>query len=162
MELREEREALFGFTDGDQQAWTNAEGHKYDHAFLREINEARQDAEEVLAHETDPDASREVGAVSEQTIQTERSIDNDLLWSYNTPVTSSPGLTHLSDDGRSVNMVDVGPKKDTQRTAVAQTRVIFPPEVVAAFRSGADEKELVGPKGPIFATAKIAGIMAAK
>ena len=46
--------------------------------------------------------------------------------------------------------------------AKARTHVIFPPEVVEAFSSHDGTNEMVGPKGPIFATAKTAGIMAAK
>lgn len=76
----------------------------------------------------------------------------------------SPSLTqpftHLSDDGAEISMVDVGHKTVTQRVARAQSKVIFPPEVMSAFSKVGDE--LVGPKGPIFSTAKLAGIMAAK
>jgi len=70
-------------------------------------------------------------------------------------------------------MVDVGHKVVTPRTAHARSEVWLPPEVLEAFLPGAASTnnntttnlsfgELVGPKGPIFATAKIAGIMAAK
>ena len=66
-------------------------------------------------------------------------------------------------------MVDVGSKDVTKRVAKAQTKVIFPPEVIDALSSynnnneaANDTEELIGPKGPIFATAKVAGIMAAK
>jgi len=51
-------------------------------------------------------------------------------------------------------------KDVTRRVAVAESKVVFPPEVLEAF--SANTNEMVGPKGPIFATAKIAGIMAAK
>jgi cyclic pyranopterin phosphate synthase len=70
-------------------------------------------------------------------------------------------------------MVDVGPKVPTRRTAIAQSMVIFPPEVLAALNSTEDRqqisddgipstKEWIGPKGPIFATAITAGIMGVK
>jgi len=69
-------------------------------------------------------------------------------------------FTHLDKDTKGVNMVDVGGKQVTARRAKARTTVVFPPEVMAAFEITGGE--LVGPKGPIFATAKIAGIMAAR
>ena len=75
-------------------------------------------------------------------------------------LTTEPVFTHLSDDGAEIHMVDVGNKETTRRVARARTKVIFPPEVMSAFSRVGDE--LVGPKGPIFSTAKLAGIMAAK
>jgi len=82
-------------------------------------------------------------------------------------------FSHVSVDGEGVHMVDVGHKVVTPRTAHARSEVWLPPEVLEAFLPGAASTnnntttnlsfgELVGPKGPIFATAKIAGIMAAK
>mmetsp|Transcript_116252 Transcript_116252/g.237777 ORF Transcript_116252/g.237777 Transcript_116252/m.237777 type:complete len:168 (-) Transcript_116252:303-806(-) len=66
-------------------------------------------------------------------------------------------------------MVDVGRKAVTPRMAHARTEVWLPPDVLEAFLpkteagdGSSSSPELVGPKGPIFATAKIAGIMAAK
>ena len=62
-------------------------------------------------------------------------------------------------------MVDIGEKEATARVAVARTEVLLPPEVLEAFtlsELGAGTTELVGVKGPIFETARIAGIMAAK
>ena len=55
-------------------------------------------------------------------------------------------------------MVDVGGKAATQRTAVAEARVLFPPSVAAALR----ESGLRSSKGPIFDTAIVAGVMGAK
>ena len=61
-------------------------------------------------------------------------------------------------------MVDVGAKLATRRTAVAETLVVFPDEVLEAFsrQQGTNKNELIGPKGPIFSTAILAGIMASK
>jgi cyclic pyranopterin phosphate synthase len=70
-------------------------------------------------------------------------------------------LSHVDAEGRPV-MVDVGAKAVTRRTATARARVEFPPEVMAELISGHGGTELVGPKGPIFATAIVAGIQAAK
>ena len=64
-------------------------------------------------------------------------------------------LSHLDDSG-SVSMVDVGAKEDTERLAVARGFVSMQPETLALIEAGALKK------GDILATAKIAGIMAAK
>lgn len=55
-------------------------------------------------------------------------------------------------------MVDVSEKKPSLRTAVAQSVVVLPEEIVKQF-SGTD---ISTKKGPVFQTATIAGIMAAK
>lgn len=55
-------------------------------------------------------------------------------------------------------MVDVSEKLPTRRTAVAEARVRFPPAVAAALR----ESGLRSPKGPVFDTAIVAGVMGAK
>ena len=66
-------------------------------------------------------------------------------------------LTHADDQGRP-RMVDVGGKAVTKRRARARARVVFPPAVAAQLRdSGAMTK-----KGPVFHTAIVAGVMAAK
>ena len=64
-------------------------------------------------------------------------------------------LTHLSGDG-SANMVDVGDKAVTTRTASASGAVIMAAETLAMIRAG-DAK-----KGDVIGTARLAGIMAAK
>ncbi len=64
-------------------------------------------------------------------------------------------LTHLDDAGRAV-MVDVSDKPDTRREAVARASVLMQPETLALIMSGGM------PKGDVLATARIAGIMAAK
>jgi len=55
-------------------------------------------------------------------------------------------------------MVDVSEKTATARTAVARTRVRLPDEIVAHISGD----EIATRKGPVFATAIIAGVMAAK
>ena len=55
-------------------------------------------------------------------------------------------------------MVDIGGKTATRRTAVAEARVRLPAEVLAYF----DGTDIQGPKGAVFQTAIIAGIMGAK
>jgi len=84
-------------------------------------------------------------------------------------------LTHLSKRGDAVSMVDVGYKNITRRSARARSIVVFPPEVMKALGLKEDDEkgenvinnnnnlsEVIGPKGPIIATARIAGIMGAK
>jgi cyclic pyranopterin phosphate synthase len=66
-------------------------------------------------------------------------------------------FSHL-DAERRPTMVDVSDKNASKRTAVAEARVIFPPQVAAALR----ESGLKSSKGPIFDTAIVAGVMGAK
>jgi cyclic pyranopterin phosphate synthase len=66
-------------------------------------------------------------------------------------------LSHV-DDANRPTMVDVGDKSATDRTATARSIVKLPAQVVAAL----DGDEIASKKGPVFATAIIAGVMAAK
>ena len=66
-------------------------------------------------------------------------------------------LSHIDEHNRPT-MVDVGDKTATERTARAEARVELPPEVLAELADG----EIATKKGPVFATAIIAGVMAAK
>lgn len=64
-------------------------------------------------------------------------------------------LTHLDDSG-AAHMVDVGGKALTERVAVAQSSVSMKRETLDLVLSGNSKK------GDVLATARIAGIMAAK
>ncbi len=64
-------------------------------------------------------------------------------------------LSHLDDSGRA-RMVDVGGKAATNRRAVVRAEVRMSPETASAVARGD------GPKGDVIATARIAGIQAAK
>ncbi len=66
-------------------------------------------------------------------------------------------FTHI-DSANRPTMVDVGDKAVTKRTATAETRVRFPAEVAQALRV----QGFSTAKGPVFQTAIIAGVMAAK
>ena len=66
-----------------------------------------------------------------------------------------PPLTHLDDQGHA-HMVDVGAKASTQREATAQALVAMAPATLERIMA----HNL--PKGDVLATARIAGIMAAK
>ncbi|NRD90549.1 cyclic pyranopterin monophosphate synthase MoaC [Sphingopyxis sp. BSNA05] len=64
-------------------------------------------------------------------------------------------LTHIDGDG-AAHMVDVGGKADTVREAHAEGRITMKLEVLEAIKANAMKK------GDVLATARIAGIMAAK
>jgi len=64
-------------------------------------------------------------------------------------------LTHLNESGEA-HMVDVSAKANTDRIAVAESNVVVNPELMDALSSGTI------PKGDVLATARIAGIQAAK
>jgi cyclic pyranopterin phosphate synthase len=66
-------------------------------------------------------------------------------------------LSHIDKRNRPT-MVDVSNKKASDRTAHARTLVDFPAEVASRFADG----DIATAKGPVFATAIIAGVMAAK
>jgi len=151
-----EREQLYGFTKQERQAWGSAgPAHTHDASFLQEIEDARQllmqqQQQQSLA------SSDDLGDAARQALPTS-------TLNANPPpaVGAHDSLTHVAPDGQTVHMVDVGPKIATRRTATAESIVVFPDQVLDAFARQGD-KELVGPKGPIFATATLAGILAAK
>lgn len=64
-------------------------------------------------------------------------------------------LTHISAAGEA-NMVDVGDKAETTRTAIAEGLVVMQPQTLALILSGNAKK------GDVLGTARLAGIMAAK
>jgi cyclic pyranopterin phosphate synthase len=66
-------------------------------------------------------------------------------------------LTHVASDG-SPTMVDVSAKAVTLRTATAESRVRFPAATARTLR----EAGFATKKGPVFHTAIVAGVMAAK
>ncbi|MCC6267880.1 MAG: cyclic pyranopterin monophosphate synthase MoaC [Dehalococcoidia bacterium] len=65
------------------------------------------------------------------------------------------GLSHLDASG-AARMVDVSEKAETARVATAEATVRMAPETLALIQSGGV------PKGDVIATARLAGIMAAK
>ena len=67
----------------------------------------------------------------------------------------SAKLTHLDAQGRA-RMVDVGAKDVTERVCTARAEVRMARDTLDAIASGAT------PKGDVFATARLAGILAAK
>ena len=67
----------------------------------------------------------------------------------------SDGLTHLDSEGRA-HMVDVGAKAVTLRVCVARGAVRMTPDTLRRIHDGSL------PKGDVLATARLAGIQAAK
>ena len=70
---------------------------------------------------------------------------------------SDKSFNHFDNNGLAT-MVDVSEKQVTHRTATAQSIVLLPAEVLAQLAGG----DVQTKKGPVFQTAIIAGIMAAK
>ena len=66
-------------------------------------------------------------------------------------------LSHVDERGLP-RMVDVSDKSVTKRLATARAELRFPESLREAFQEG----DVHGPKGPVFQTAIIAGVMAAK
>src|SRR5579859_6122590 len=66
-------------------------------------------------------------------------------------------FSHLDERGQP-NMIDVGEKQVSRRTAVARSTVLLPAEVLEQLAHG----DIQTKKGSVFQTAVIAGIMAAK
>jgi cyclic pyranopterin phosphate synthase len=64
-------------------------------------------------------------------------------------------FTHITAEGNA-HMVDVTEKNVTERTAIAQAYIEMSPQTLAMIVEGKHHK------GDVFATARIAGIMAAK
>jgi cyclic pyranopterin monophosphate synthase len=64
-------------------------------------------------------------------------------------------LTHLGESG-DARMVDISAKSASARSAIAGGRISMTPQTLKLVREGS------GPKGDVLATARIAGIMAAK
>jgi MoaC family len=172
-QLKLEREELYGFTDEERGAWSNgnnsrsgASSDRLSPSLMTSVQEARQ-------QEANKNTMSSFSYFSEEVSTTTRIVDNDkphlvvadnvdLSLSSQQPSSSYHGLTHLSEDGSTATMVDVGPKSITRRMARAQTTIILPPEVIQALHLKCGENEVVGPKGAVFATARMAGIMAAK
>lgn len=70
---------------------------------------------------------------------------------------SMSSLTHIDEQNRA-NMVDVSEKAVTKRTAKARSTMVLPAVVMEQLTAG----DIHTKKGPVFQTAIIAGIMAAK
>ena len=128
-----ERDALYDFSDEEKSAWSSNSG-------------------------TETLSSLHMLKIREMIRQAPDEVDAEKSTSDTTHQASQ--FSHLTPQGDGVSMVDVGHKVSSRRVATARSVVVFPPEVMSAFQ--VNNNEIVGHKGPIFETAKIAGIMGAK
>jgi len=62
------------------------------------------------------------------------------------------------DNSNKTSMVDISSKQESKRTAIAQSIISANQEVLESF----DGRDILSKKGPIFQTAILAGVMAAK
>lgn len=81
--------------------------------------------------------------------------DRNEIYSHNMSKLSTNKLSHLNAAGE-VHMVDVSEKNITSRTAIAKSTIECGDAVMQQLRDNNN------PKGDVFATARIAGIQAAK
>jgi len=129
-----ERDALYDFSDEEKSAWSSNNGTEtLSSLHMLKIREMIRQA---------PDETSDINTSAEES------------------ETTTTQFSHLTPQGDGVSMVDVGHKVSSRRVATARSVVVFPPEVMSAFQ--VNNNEMVGTKGPIFETAKIAGIMGAK
>jgi cyclic pyranopterin phosphate synthase len=163
-DMKEERELLFQFSSEERAAWGDIPGKNSMKELLKEVAKARAAIENKESTGNDKETSSDIVDGSPNVTSLTSSADATKM---SVEDHHHESFSHVSEDGKSIHMVDVGHKTVTPRTAHARTSVILPPSVLEAFgllqnSTGSNANELVGPKGPIFATAKIAGIMAAK
>lgn len=131
-----EREALFQFTSEEKTAWAN---HSSSSHPLQMSQQKLLLIKEALAQREREEHAKQHEPFSQQ-IPTE--------------------FTHLNLEQNGVSMVDIGNKVTTRRIAKARSVVVFPPDVMTAFQL--TNGDMIGPKGPIFETARLAGIIGAK
>jgi len=164
-EMNMNRESLYDFTQEEKDSWVDVTEKSNTHSasLMEAIKKAR---EERNSHESERKHKSHDETINRLDVSRNKSGDDDIETRVN-----NTHFTHLSPSGDKIAMVDVGTKDITKRVARAQSVVIFPPEVMEAFGlKGYEEQnkgnlykdELIGPKGPIFATAQLAGIMGAK
>lgn len=158
----DEREILYGFTDTERDAW-------------RKRNDDNNSSSKTSSSSSHNYFARLAGLRNEGARRVNNADDDDNSNTKVVDTNSDATFSHLTPRGDGIRMVDVGNKVPSRRVAIARTVVIFPPEVLSAFHvimnnntnsSGGNgdvrKQEMIGPKGPIFEIAKIAGIMGAK
>jgi cyclic pyranopterin monophosphate synthase len=184
---KQQRESMYDFTDEEKMAWSHSGGaihrQKHDPQFLQSIEAQRQEYFTDYQSRPAPPPTTTTMTTSPTTSSLSENNNNN-----------NNRLSHVSADGTSIQMVDIGAKQNTKRIAIAQSKVTLPDEVIRAFtllyhssqsnhhhnntdpnheknttnntnhepQQHNNNYDLIGTKGPIFATAKIAGIMAAK
>ncbi len=181
-EMNKDREAIYNFSKEEKNAWanTNVANHSFDPKFLEMIDKAREAKAEYERSMTEKTEEHLNTLTQESLMEIADKGDTNLSNAHlqngkmhnmeKKDESNDKGLrvneyfTHLNEKGDEVSMVDVGEKEITRRIAVARTSVYFPPEVMDAFGiiDSDGKSEMIGKKGPIFSTARLAGIMGAK
>lgn len=166
-EMNQDREATYAFTVEETNAWgDSAAKQALSSEFLvmiKKAREAKATYEQTLEKGMEDKRKAIVEEAEHHMLQMEKSenVGGNVIIDNNE--TEQP-FTHLNKKGDQVSMVDVGNKEVTRRVAVARSSVVFPPEVMKAFgiTKNSGSHEMIGKKGPIFSTARLAGIMGAK
>jgi len=173
-EMNQEREAIYNFTKEETVAWTGAANNAdsvFSTEFLYAVEKARE-AKALYEKSIDADMEKKMTAIAKEAAQLQQPQqavggEQDIITSpsgNDSDISNHQPFTHLNAKGDQVSMVDVGAKEVTRRVAIARSVVVFPPEVMDAFgiTSNDGTDEMIGKKGPIFSTARLAGIMGAK
>lgn len=154
-EMNQEREISYGFTKEEKNAWGGkSQNASLNKDFMHAVKEARK-AKALYDKSLEEDVEEKSITFAKQSYRkySKRRQESEIE-------TVTQPFTHLNQSGDQVTMVDVGHKTVSRRVAVARSTVVFPPEVMDAF--DITNGEMIGKKGPIFATARLAGIMGAK
>ena len=164
-ERNQERDAIYNFSQEERVAWGNGSGgsqRKHSAMFMEAIEKARE-AKVLMESEQKEKEKVTINQIAKD-FQETLSFKEKLQQESSILKENNEKFTHLNSSGDQVSMVDVGHKQVTRRVAKARSTVIFPPEVMEAmeWNSSSAKQEIMGPKGPIFATARLAGIMGAK
>lgn len=177
-ERNEERDLIYNFTPEETQAWAKNAANTQSLPFAKMDSNLMNAIHQVRAAR---DAYEDEQQKQMQDMQSSFLKEYTAKSGKDTPISNEdvPILqktlyfTHLNEKGDQVSMVDVGHKTITRRVAKARSIVYLPPEVMDAFAASrssstssnsnnSSAKEMMSTKGPIFSTARIAGIMGAK
>jgi cyclic pyranopterin phosphate synthase len=177
-ERNEERDLIYNFTPEETQAWANTSTStntwssfpKIDSNLMSAIHQIRSARDSYEEKQQKQMQEMQASFLKEYM---DESLKDDTIKNPNATVQDSPientHFTHLNKQGDQVSMVDVGHKTITRRVAKARSSIYLPPEVMDAFAttssttsSNGSTNEMMSTKGPIFSTARIAGIMGAK
>jgi len=154
-EMNEERETLFNFSEEEYSSWSE-EGKK-----------------PIIVSEEEPVTIPDVpqSSIWEEMSKSTQTTPTPSLSSLTPPPSSTTQsqipnpqpFTHLNPTTNQIRMVPITHKKHTIRVASATTTVHFPPQVSALLKLSENNLyDATTPKGPIFSSAQIAGIMAVK
>lgn len=171
-EMHAQREVLYAFTDEEKMAWKSLNVDKpLSSEFLDAVNKARE-AKAIYEASMNKGLEEKITAIGREMEENKMASKECETAIVKDDIDFAKGsnhhlFTHMNEKGDEASMVDVGHKAVTRRVAVARTSVIFPPEVMKAFdivysASTSQSHEMIGKKGPIFSTARLAGIMGAK